>query len=175
MNNVLNGDYPKNILNKRFYNADEAVPTCQDGYVWDGLQCVLDTVVTPDSGVCTSISGTPCDVAFTIEPNPYPCTSYNGFVDNSYTNYSGEKKYRNAGEVVAISAALAGIGSAIGSIFGAKAAKQEEINAAIETENELALQAEKRTTILYIIIGVVGLVAIGVGAYTVVRYVKKWK
>jgi len=168
MNNVLNGEYPKNILDRRFLNAAEATITCEDGYHLEGDICVPDLISPPaETGICTYPSGTPCDVAFTYEPNPAPCTSYNGA--------TGMPRYRNVGEVALITTALAGIGSAVGSIFGAKAAAQQAENAESQAEYERLLEAEKRTTILYVIIGVAGLLALSIGAYTVVRYIKKRK
>jgi len=170
---VLNGKYPSDILTgKRFMNAVAAdAPTCQDGYHWNGTQCVSDTATTttPVTYNCPELQGQPCDSVLTSDPECY------GSTYSATGDLRPKPKYRNVGEVALIATALAGIGSAVGSIFGAKTAALEAENAQSQLEYDLLMEQEKRKTTLNIIIGVVGLIAIGVGAYAVIRYVKKGK
>jgi len=175
-------DVLNEIYNNQFLNAVAAAPTCQDGYYWDGVQCVPNsgsptptcpTGYTWNGSSCIQdaptdtyfppFDGGGCDFILRLDPNR-----------PSYLMATGAEYRNQTGGAIAtgIFAAITAIGSAVGSIFGAK-----EAAITAQTAEELAIlkQLEKQKTTLYIIIGSIVLATVGISAYATIRYLKNKK
>lgn len=168
MSDLLKGYYKPDFLN---LEGDALIS--DDGYYIPPDDSVDNNVTIPGDTTtteyCPKGENTPCDSILVLDP---ACP------DNIYS--ANGEPYHNAGEALAASAIISGLGSAIsgagqivGSIFGFKQAKIDAETAKTQAEYELALQQQKRKTALNLMIGGVAFIAMAVGVYATVRYLKR--